>query len=86
MSTFFMMAASNATQVGIFVGIIVFLVLFFKLIMGFIRFMFRHPIWFILLLALGGLGLAFNLLLGGVVILAVLAGGGIMFAMNSFDI
>ncbi|GAK47849.1 hypothetical protein LOSG293_130380 [Secundilactobacillus oryzae JCM 18671] len=86
MSTFLMMAASNATQVGIFVGIIVFLVLFFKLIMGFIRFMFRHPIWFILLLALGGLGLAFNLLLGGVVILAVLAGGGIMFAMNSFDI
>jgi hypothetical protein len=53
--------------------------------MGFIRFCFRHPIIFILLLVCGGLGLAFNVLLAGILILAVLIGGGLAMFLGNFN-
>lgn len=79
------LAMTHAGELGVVVGVLVFIVLFFKLIGGFIKFCFRHPILFILLLICGGLGLAFNVLLGGVVILAILAGGGIAMFFGNFN-
>lgn len=73
--THFMLAttASN-TNIAFLIGGIVFVILFFKLIMSFLRFCLRHPIIFIILLLCGGLGFVFNFLLGGIIILAVIVG------------
>ncbi|WP_304054992.1 hypothetical protein [Levilactobacillus namurensis] len=76
---------SGNEKIAIGVGLIVFVVLFFKLIGAFIRFFFRHPIWFLLLLLVGGVGFAFSFLLGGAVILAVLVGGGAFWLLGNFD-
>ncbi|PWG00608.1 hypothetical protein DCM90_05880 [Levilactobacillus bambusae] len=78
-------AMSNNAQIGIAVGVIIFIILFFKLIIAFIKFCFRHPILFIILLLCGGLGFAFNFLLGGAVILAALVGGVVFMLLNGFD-
>ena len=85
MSTLFSVAASNAGQIGIIAGIIVFVLLFFKIIIGFIKFCFRHPILFIILLLCGGLGFFFSLAVGGALILAVVVGGFAMIVMNGCD-
>jgi len=73
--THFMLAttASN-TNIAFLIGGIIFVILFFKLIMSFLRFCLRHPIIFIILLLCGGLGFVFNFLLGGIIILAVIVG------------
>ncbi|MGI6025101.1 MAG: hypothetical protein ACOX73_07195 [Pediococcus parvulus] len=73
--THFMLAttASN-TNIALLIGGIIFIILFFKLIMSFLRFCLRHPIIFIILLLCGGLGFVFNFLLGGIIILAVIVG------------
>ncbi|WP_260267579.1 hypothetical protein [Pediococcus parvulus] len=73
--THFMLAttASN-TNIAFLIGGIIFVILFFKLIMSFLRFCFRHPFIFIILLLCGGLGFVFNFLLGGIIILAVIVG------------
>lgn len=87
MSSFLLpLAMTDGARIGIAVGVLVFIMLFIKLIIGFIKFCFRHPIIFILLLLCGGLGFAFNFLLAGVLILAVLAGGIVMFIFNGFDL
>lgn len=79
------LAMANAGKIGVAAGILVFAILFIKLIMGFIRFCFRHPIIFILLLVCGGLGLAFNVLLAGILILAVFIGGGLAMFLGNFN-
>jgi len=73
--THFMLAttASN-TNIALLIGGIIFIILFLKLIMSFLRFCLRHPIIFIILLLCGGLGFVFNFLLGGIIILAVIVG------------
>ncbi|BAP84871.1 hypothetical protein LOOC260_102930 [Paucilactobacillus hokkaidonensis JCM 18461] len=78
------LAMTDGAKVGIAVGALVFIILFIKLIIGFIKFCFRHPVIFIVLLLCGGLGFAFNFLLAGILILAVLAGGVVMFIFNEF--
>lgn len=86
MVTLFGMAAmSSDAKIAVGVGVVVFAILFFKLLRGFIRFFFRHPFWFILLLVFGGIGFAFNILLGGAVILAALVGGGAFMLLGNFD-
>ncbi|KRM94349.1 hypothetical protein FC56_GL001303 [Lentilactobacillus senioris DSM 24302 = JCM 17472] len=76
---------SNAAKVGILVGVLIFIVLFFKLIGGLFRFFLRHPIWFIILLAVGGIGLFFSVAVGGIVIAAVVGGGLIFTIMGGGD-
>lgn len=76
---------TTSAKLAIAIGLIVFIILLFKLIVGFIKFCFRHPFTFILLLLCGGLGLAFNVLLGGVIILAVLVGGVAFWVLDGFD-
>ncbi|KIS04305.1 hypothetical protein [Paucilactobacillus wasatchensis] len=78
------LAMENGAKIGILVGVLVFIVLFIKLIIGFIKFCFRHPIIFIGLLLCGGLGFAFNFLLAGVLIIAVLIGGLVTFILGGF--
>lgn len=80
------LAMSDGAKFGIVIGVIVFILLFIKLIIGFIKFCFRHPILFILLLVFGGLGVVFNVLLAGILIIAVIAGFGIMSLFNGFDL
>ncbi len=81
------LAASTAanTKIAVVLGLIIFIVLFFKLIMGFIKFCFRHPVIFIVLLLCGGLGFLFNFLLAGILILAVVGGGIVLMVLNGFD-
>ncbi|MDV7693289.1 hypothetical protein A7K95_00730 [Pediococcus parvulus] len=70
-----MLAATvSNTNIALLIGGIIFIILFFKLIMSFLRFCLRHPIIFIILLLCGGLGFVFNFLLGGIIILAVIVG------------
>lgn len=78
-------AMSSDAKIAIGVGVVIFVLLFFKLVMGFIRFFFRHPFWFLLLLLCGGLGFAFSFLLGGVIVVAALAGGGLFWVLGAFD-
>lgn len=78
-------ALSTNAKIGLAVGAVAFVLLFFKLIAGFIRFCFRHPFIFILLLLCGGLGFIFNFLLVGVAILAVVGGGLAFFVLNEFN-
>lgn len=77
--------AANNTKIAVAVGALVFIILFFKLIVGFIKFCFRHPFIFILLLLCGGLGFMFNFLLAGIGIIAVIVGGIVLLIANSFD-
>lgn len=79
------LAMSNAAKVGILAGVLIAVVLFFKLIGGLFRFFFRHPIWFIILLAFGGIGLFFSVAVGGIVIAAVVGGGLIFTLMGGGD-
>ncbi|MCT3026373.1 hypothetical protein EFN35_00365 [Pediococcus parvulus] len=67
-------ATVSNTNIALLIGGIIFIILFFKLIMSFLRFCLRHPIIFIILLLCGGLGFVFNFLLGGIIILAVIVG------------
>lgn len=76
---------STGTKVGITVGVVVFILLFFKLIGSIIGLLLRHPIIFLLLLAFGGIGLWFNLMLVGAAIMAVIAGGAVMMFLGYFD-
>ncbi|KRN29168.1 hypothetical protein IV38_GL000046 [Lactobacillus selangorensis] len=76
--------SSNA-KIAIAIGLIVFIVLFFKLIVGFIKFCFRHPFIFIILLICGGLGFGFNFLLGGIIVIAALVGGVVFWLLNEFN-
>ncbi|WP_010622707.1 hypothetical protein ABTQ33_10845 [Paucilactobacillus suebicus] len=78
-------AMTQGAKLGIGVGVLIFVLLFIKLIIGFIKFCFRHPIIFILLLVCGGLGLAFNVMLAGVIIVAVLGGGIVAFIFGNFN-
>ncbi|MFZ2588675.1 hypothetical protein [Paucilactobacillus nenjiangensis] len=80
------LAMSDGAKFGIAAGVIVFILLFIKLIIGFIKFCFRHPILFVLLLIFGGLGIAFNVLLAGILIVAVIAGFGVLSLFNVFDL
>lgn len=77
--------AGNNTKIAVAVGVLVFVILFFKLIISFIKFCFRHPFIFILLLLCGGLGFAFNFLLAGIGIIAVIIGGLVLMIMNNFN-
>lgn len=77
--------AGNNTKIAVAVGVLVFVILFFKLIISFIKFCFHHPFIFILLLLCGGLGFAFNFLLAGIGIIAVIAGGLVFMIFNNFD-
>ncbi|WP_236698835.1 hypothetical protein [Pediococcus inopinatus] len=76
---------STNTRLAVVIGLIIFAVLFFKLIVGFIKFCLRHPIIFLVLLFGGGLGLIFNLFLGGIVIVAVIVGGIAFWLLSEFD-
>lgn len=77
--------AGNNTKIAVAVGVLVFVILFFKLIISFIKFCFHHPFIFILLLLCGGLGFAFNFLLAGIGIIAVIVGGLVFMIFNNFD-
>lgn len=74
MTNFILSATVSNTNIALLIGGIIFIILFFKLIMSFLRFCLRHPIIFIILLLCGGLGFVFNFLLGGIIILAVIVG------------
>ncbi|WP_232310815.1 hypothetical protein ABUE38_06500 [Pediococcus parvulus] len=74
MTNFILAATVSNTNIALLIGGIIFIILFFKLIMSFLRFCLRHPIIFIILLLCGGLGFVFNFLLGGIIILAVIVG------------
>ncbi|KRM78397.1 hypothetical protein FC84_GL000932 [Lapidilactobacillus dextrinicus DSM 20335] len=80
-------AASLSTdgKIAIGVGAVLFIILFFKLLVGFLKFCLRHPILFIILLLCGGLGFAFHFLLAGIVVLAILGGGLVFFALDQFN-
>ncbi|MFC6170008.1 hypothetical protein [Loigolactobacillus jiayinensis] len=75
---------TTGTQLAIAVGVIAFVLLFFKLVTSFIKFCFRHPVIFVLLLLCGGLGFIFNFLLAGILIIAVIIGGVAFFIANEF--
>lgn len=74
MTNFILSATVSNTNIALLIGGIIFIILFFKLIMSFLRFCLRHPIIFIILLLCGGLWFVFNFLLGGIIILAVIVG------------
>ncbi|WP_386794840.1 hypothetical protein [Loigolactobacillus zhaoyuanensis] len=85
MFTSSLMAVTTNTKIAVGIGVIIFVLLFFKLMTSFIKFCFRHPILFLFLLLCGGLGFIFNFLLAGIAIVAVLIGGGALVMFNSWD-
>ncbi|KRM78394.1 hypothetical protein FC84_GL000928 [Lapidilactobacillus dextrinicus DSM 20335] len=81
------LAASSSTNIklALGIGLVIFIVLFFKLLVGFLKFCLRHPFISLLFLIGGGLGLAFHFLLGVIVIIAVVCGGLVFFALDQFN-
>lgn len=78
-------ATATNTKIAVGIGLVVFVLLFFKLIVGFIKFCFRHPFLFFILLICGGLGFLFNFLFAGILILAVIIGGIAFMLLNEFN-
>lgn len=78
-------SASASTKLALGIGLVIFIVLFFKLLVGFLKFCLRHPFLSLLLLVGGGLGLAFHFLLGVIIVIAVICGGLVFFVLDQFN-
>lgn len=84
MTNLLLMAAAANTKIAVAAGLIIFVMLFFKLIVGFIKLCFHLPVIFFILLICGGLGFLFSFLFAGILILAVVVSGVVLMMLNGF--